>query len=80
MYVYVCNVYVCTHIKYVYVCTVYACIHLKNMCVYVSMCLASQSCLTVGDSWAAAHPAPLSWNSPGKNPGVGSHSLLQGSF
>ena len=27
-----------------------------------------------------AHLAPLSWNSPGKNTGGGSHSLLQGIF
>ena len=28
----------------------------------------------------AARQVPLSWNSPGKNPGVGSQSLLQGIF
>jgi len=27
-----------------------------------------------------AHQAPLSWDFPGKNIGVGSHSLLQGIF
>ena len=31
-------------------------------------------------SWTVACQAPLSWNSPGKNTGVGSHSLLQGIF
>ena len=27
--------------------------------------------------WTVAHQAPLSWDSPGKNTGVGSHALLQ---
>ena len=31
-------------------------------------------------SWTVAHQTPLSMNSPGKNTGVGSHSLLQGIF
>ena len=30
--------------------------------------------------WAAAHQAPLSTDFPGKNTGVGCHSLLQGIF
>ena len=30
--------------------------------------------------WTVAHKAPLSWNSPGKNTGVGCHFLLQGIF
>ena len=30
--------------------------------------------------WTAAHQAPCPWDSPGKNTGVGSHSLLQGIF
>ena len=30
--------------------------------------------------WTVAHQAPLSWNSPGKDTGVGCHSLLQGIF
>ena len=30
--------------------------------------------------WTVACQAPPSWNSPGKNAGVGSHSLLQGTF
>ena len=30
--------------------------------------------------WTVARQAPLSKNSPGKNTGVGSHSLLQGLF
>ena len=32
------------------------------------------------NSWAVAHQAPLSMGSPGKNPGVGCHALLQGIF
>ena len=30
--------------------------------------------------WTAAHQAPLSMDSPGKNTGVGCHALLQGIF
>ena len=30
--------------------------------------------------WTVAHQAPLSWDSPGKNVGVGCHALLQGLF
>ena len=30
--------------------------------------------------WTIAHLALLSWDSPGQNPGVGYHSLLQGTF
>ena len=30
--------------------------------------------------WTAAHQAPLSTNSPGKNTGVGYHALFQGIF
>ena len=30
--------------------------------------------------WAVAHQAPLFMGSPGKNPGVGCHALLQGLF
>ena len=30
--------------------------------------------------WTAAHQAPLSWCSPGKNTGVGCYALLQGIF
>ena len=43
-------------------------------CVHV--CLVAQSCLTLCD------PTRLlcSWDSPGKNTGVASHSLLQGIF
>ena len=30
--------------------------------------------------WTGAHQAPLTWDSPGKNSGVGCHALLQGIF
>ena len=30
--------------------------------------------------WTIARQAPLSWDSPGKSPGVGCHALLQGMF
>ena len=30
--------------------------------------------------WTVAHQAPLSWDSPGKNTGMGCHFLLQGIF
>ena len=37
-------------------------------------------CLLLSDSetpWTAAHQAPLLWDSPGKNAGVGCHDLFQ---
>ena len=40
-------------------------------------------CSVVSDSvtpWTVAHQGPCPWNSPGKNTGVGSQSLLQGIF
>ena len=43
--------------------------------------LSSRS--AVSDSvtpWTVTHQAPLSWASPGQNPGVGHHFLLQGTF
>ena len=30
--------------------------------------------------WTVAHQTPLSWDSPGKNTGVGCHALPQGIF
>ena len=52
--------------------------------------LIAQSCLTLWTPWTTVRQAPLSmtvaqqahspWNSPGKNTGVGSHSLLQRIF
>ena len=43
--------------------------------------LVTQSCSTLWDSMDC-NPSRLlyPWNSPGKNTGVGSHSLLQGNF
>ena len=38
--------------------------------------LVAQSCRLFAALWTVAHGK----NSPGKNPGVGSHSLLQGIF
>ena len=40
--------------------------------------LVAQSCLTLATLWTVACQAPLLWNSPGKNAGVGCHFLLQG--
>ena len=42
--------------------------------------LVTQLCLTLCDSRTVACQASLSWDPPGKNTGVGSHSLLQGIF
>ena len=42
-------------------------------------CVLSRVRLSV-TPWTVAHQAPLSWNSPGKNTGVGSHFLLQEIF
>ena len=39
-----------------------------------------QSCPTLCNPLDGSPPGPLSWNSPGKNTGVGCHSLLQGIF
>ena len=51
--------------------------------VVTTMCMCI-SCSVMSDSatpWTVAHQAPLCpWNSPGKNAGVASRSLLQGSF
>ena len=40
----------------------------------------AQSCPNSLQSWTGIHQGPLPWNSPGKNIGVGSCSLLQGIF
>ena len=43
----------------------------------------SVTCSVVSDSatpWTVTHQAPCLWDSPGKNAGVGSRSLLQGRF
>ena len=39
----------------------------------------SHSVMSNSATWTVAHQALLPWNSPGKNVGVGCHSLLQGS-
>ena len=49
----------------------------KDVCVCV---LVVQSCATLWTPWTVAHQAPLLWNSPDKNTGVGCHFLLQGIF
>ena len=42
--------------------------------------LVTQSCSTLFDPWTIATRLLCPWNSPGKNTGVGCHSLLQGIF
>ena len=46
------------------------------MCVCVSRSVMSDSAIPQ----TVARQAPRPWNSPGKNTGVGSHSLFQGIF
>ena len=46
----------------------------------LTMCMRAkslQSCLTLCNPWIVTHQLPCPWNSPGKNTGVGSWSLLQ---
>ena len=43
---------------------------------YISHSVVSDS----ATSWTVAHQVPLSWDSPGKNTGVGCHALLQGNL
>ena len=38
------------------------------------------ACLTLCNAWTIACQALCAWDSPGKNTGVGYHSLLQGIF
>ena len=45
-------------------------------CHYCCCCLVTKSCLTLGTPWTIR--LPCSWDSPGKNTGVGCHVLLQG--
>ena len=48
---------------------------------YFSCCVAVKSCLTLCDPTDCSLPRLLcAWDSPGKNTGVGCHSLLQGIF
>ena len=42
--------------------------------------LVTQSCLTLCNPMDCSLPGSSPWNSPGKNTGVGCHSLLQGIF
>ena len=42
--------------------------------------LVAKSCPTLVTPWTVACESPLSWDSPGKNTGVGCHFLLQGFF
>ena len=52
---------------------------IKCICKHCKV-LVTQSCLTLAIQWTLARQAPLSMESPGKNTGEGSHSLLQGIF
>ena len=42
--------------------------------------LVTKSCPTLANPWTVAHQVPLSMDFPGKNPGEGSHFLLQWIF
>ena len=42
--------------------------------------VVTQRCPTLDDPMDCSLPAPCPWNSPGKNTGVGCHSLLHGTF
>ena len=44
----------------------------RDCCCY----LVAKSCPTLATPWTVAQQAPLSWDSPGKNTGVGCHFLL----
>ena len=58
-------------------CTVYSRLHLLNKAVHAAAAKSLQSCPTLCDPEMAAHQAPPSLGSPGKNTGVGCHFLLQ---
>ena len=51
----------------------------KDMSIIV-LCSVAQLYPTLCDHWTIAHQALCPWNFPGKNTGVGCHSLLQGIF
>ena len=57
------------------------CLGLRSYVITV-LCLVAQPCLTLCDPVDCMWPTRFlySWNSPGKNTGMGSHSLLQGIF
>ena len=42
--------------------------------------LVTKSCLSLVTPWTVAHQLLCSWDSPGKNTGVGCHFLLQGNL
>ena len=62
------------HLKLIF-CQFYGSVLFVFMCV----CVLSHARLFV-TLWTVACQASLSWNSPGKNAGVGCHFLLQGIF
>ena len=50
-------------------------------CFLYVLCLVTQSCPTLCDPIDCSLPgSSVHWGSPGKNPGVGCHALLQGIF
>ena len=55
---------------------------LSKMSTRMDVVLATQSCPTLWDPMDCSKPGSSgeSWDSPGKNTGVGSHTLLQGIF
>ena len=54
--------------------------HLKSEIIYtLFFFVVAQLCPTLGDPMGCSPPSS-SWNSPGRNIGVGCHSLLQGIF
>ena len=55
----------------------YMCGFISGFCMYV---LVTQSCLTLQPHRLGPIRLLCPWNSPGKNTGMGSHSLLHGSF
>ena len=57
----------------------YIYIHIHVYKIYGGGGLVAKLCPTLVTSWTVAHQAPLSWDFPGKNTGVGCHCLLQGS-
>ena len=55
----------------------------NTFCAFSALCLCvfvTQLCLTLVNPWTVAWQGTLPWNSPGKNAGVGSHSIIQGFF
>ena len=53
-------------------------IHIHVYKIYGGGGLVTKLCPTLVTSWTIAHQAPLSWDFPGKNTGVGFYFLLQG--